>query len=164
MPSTPEPSALRVDAGEHGGEPVQLSGTYYPAADGLGAARPLLVCLPGGTYNHRYWDLEVDGHPGYSFARDFAARGHDVHLVERADHLGGQLALAATAPERGEWAHLVEDLAGALDGVRVSLGTEADAALLADEVPDAVVLATGSAPGRPSWPPRGRTTPGTPSR
>jgi pimeloyl-ACP methyl ester carboxylesterase len=78
LPSTREPAALRVDAGTHGGEPVQLSGAYYPADDGLGAARPLLVCLPGGTYNHRYWDLEVDGHPGYSFAREFTGRGHDV--------------------------------------------------------------------------------------
>jgi pimeloyl-ACP methyl ester carboxylesterase len=117
LPSTREPSALRVDAGEHAGVPVQLSGTYYPAADGLGAARPLLVCLPGGTYNHRYWDLEVEGHEGYSFAREFAGRGHDVVAFdvlgtgassrpERADvSLADQGAAAAAA---------VDQLAGAV--------------------------------------------------
>jgi pimeloyl-ACP methyl ester carboxylesterase len=46
---------------------------------------PLLFCLPGGSYTKAYWHLEVPGHPGYSFAEHFAARGM---LVVAVDHLG----------------------------------------------------------------------------
>ena len=45
----------------------------------------VLVCEPGGTYDKRYWHLEVPGHPGYSFAEDLAARGV---VVVALDHLG----------------------------------------------------------------------------
>lgn len=67
---------LRVDVGDLAGEPVSLAGTYFPPADR--PARPVLVCLPGGTYNHRYFDLEVPDASRYSFAREMSARGFPV--------------------------------------------------------------------------------------
>lgn len=48
-------------------------------------ATAVLVCLAGGTYDKHYWHLEVDGHPGYSFAEHLAAAGFIVIAV---DHLG----------------------------------------------------------------------------
>lgn len=50
-----------------------------------GTPRSVLLCLPGGTYDKRYWHLDVPGHPGYSFAEHLAAQGH---LVIALDHLG----------------------------------------------------------------------------
>jgi pimeloyl-ACP methyl ester carboxylesterase len=117
LPPASEPTGLRVDAGEHGGAPVQLSGTHYAAADGLGAARPLLVCLPGGTYNHHYWDLEVDGHPGYSFARHFAARGYDVvafDVLGTGDSSRPERVEVGLADQAAAAAAAVDQLAGAV--------------------------------------------------
>jgi pimeloyl-ACP methyl ester carboxylesterase len=68
---------LRVSVGDLAGEPAWLAGTYFPPALDRPAA-PVLVCLPGGTYNHRYFDLEVPGSSSYSFARDSSARGFPV--------------------------------------------------------------------------------------
>jgi pimeloyl-ACP methyl ester carboxylesterase len=48
-------------------------------------ARALLVCLPGGSYDWRYWHFDVEGHPGYSFAEHLAGRGYVVVAVS---HLG----------------------------------------------------------------------------
>lgn len=47
-------------------------------------AKAMLLCLPGGTYDKRYWHLEVPGHPGYSFAEHLAGQGY---LVVALDHL-----------------------------------------------------------------------------
>lgn len=54
----------------------ELAATYYPPAVDRG--RPLLVCVPGGTYNRRYFDLDVTGHTGYSFASHATAQGYPV--------------------------------------------------------------------------------------
>jgi pimeloyl-ACP methyl ester carboxylesterase len=43
------------------------------------------VCLPGGTCNRSYFDLQVPGHDGYSFARHASAAGFPVVAF---DHLG----------------------------------------------------------------------------
>jgi pimeloyl-ACP methyl ester carboxylesterase len=48
-------------------------------------ATAVLVCLAGGTYDKRYWHLEVPGHRGYSFAEHMADLGY---LVVALDHLG----------------------------------------------------------------------------
>ena len=47
-------------------------------------AKAVLLCLPGGTYDKRYWHLEVPGHPGYSFAEHLTGQGY---LVVALDHL-----------------------------------------------------------------------------
>jgi pimeloyl-ACP methyl ester carboxylesterase len=72
---------LRVDLGRAtpSGEAEHLAGTWFPATSPAAERdRPVLVCLPGGTYNHRYYDLEVPGRTGYSFARHAAERGFPV--------------------------------------------------------------------------------------
>ena len=68
--------------------------------------------------------LVIGGGPaGLAAAAEAAERGHEVHLVERSDRLGGQLARAAAAPERSELANVVADLAHRCQsaGVRVWL-------------------------------------------
>lgn len=56
------------------GDGLALAGTYFPPQTPE-RDRPVLVCLPGGTYTRGYFDLDV---PGYSFARDAAERGFAV--------------------------------------------------------------------------------------
>lgn len=58
---------------------------FLPPKARLGAATRLLVCLPGGTYDKRYYHMEIPGHPGYSMAERLAQAGHVVLSV---DHWG----------------------------------------------------------------------------
>jgi 2,4-dienoyl-CoA reductase-like NADH-dependent reductase (Old Yellow Enzyme family) len=75
-----------------------------------------------------------------------AARGHAVTVYERRDRAGGHLADLATLPTRGGWRRAVEDLLAELarSGAELRLGTEVDRALIEEESPDLVLLATGS--------------------
>jgi 2,4-dienoyl-CoA reductase-like NADH-dependent reductase (Old Yellow Enzyme family) len=70
--------------------------------------------------------------------------GADVTVYERADRLGGALALAAAAPHRRGWQRLLDYYGNGLarHGVELLLGTEPDATTLAEY--DAIVVATGS--------------------
>jgi alpha-beta hydrolase superfamily lysophospholipase len=76
--------ALRLDVSDAIGEQASLAATYHPARGGA-AARALLVCLPGGTYSREYWDLNIPGRHGYSFA-DFATE--NGYAVVTIDPLG----------------------------------------------------------------------------
>jgi NADPH-dependent 2,4-dienoyl-CoA reductase/sulfur reductase-like enzyme len=98
--------------------------------------------------------LVVGGGPaGLRAAAAAARRGHAVTLVEREHRLGGALALAGAAPGRDGLLDLVRTAAAECvrAGVEVRTGAAADAALIAAERPDAVVLATGARPQRPAW-------------
>lgn len=81
-----EPRTLTFDVSDAIGTGETLTQTAWlftppePAS-----AKAILLCLPGGTYDKRYWHLEVPGHPGYSFAEHLAAAGYVVVAV---DHLG----------------------------------------------------------------------------
>lgn len=81
-------------------------------------------------------------------ARVAAERGHNVTLIEQADALGGQITLAAQAPQRDQIAGITRWYALELArlGVDVRLGTRADAALIRDEQPEVCILATGGQP------------------
>ena len=94
------------------------------------------------------------GPAGMEAARTLALRGHRVTLYEKADKLGGQLALAAVPPGRGEFARAIGYMSNELErtGVRVHLGTEVTSDTVAREKPDAVVVATGATPLRPDLP------------
>jgi mycofactocin system FadH/OYE family oxidoreductase 2 len=101
----------------------------------------------------------VGGGPGGLQAAVTAAeRGHRVTLFERAGRVGGQVSVAASAPGRAEFGAIAASLAAraARLGVRVRTGQEVSAGFLLAEAPDAVVLATGSRPGRPGWARGGR--------
>ncbi|WP_372681303.1 FAD-dependent oxidoreductase [Desulfosarcina sp.] len=96
--------------------------------------------------------MVVGGGPaGMSAALAAHERGHQVTLFESADRLGGQLFLAAAPPGRSEFASLARDLARqvALAGFPVRLNCAVDKALIRDEAPDAVILATGAIPLSP---------------
>ncbi|HEY0226459.1 MAG TPA: alpha/beta hydrolase [Mycobacterium sp.] len=79
--STQLGSPMRLDVSEAVGEQASLAATYYPSRS-RGADGALLVCLPGGTYSREYWDLNIPGHAGYSFA-DFATEnGYAVLTID----------------------------------------------------------------------------------
>jgi NADPH-dependent 2,4-dienoyl-CoA reductase/sulfur reductase-like enzyme len=111
-------------------------GTVIPAA----AARRVLVV--GG------------GPAGMEAARVLTERGHRVTILERDDHLGGALRIAARAPGWEAYATAVDWLARQLTRlkVEVQLGVTATATRVLAERPDAVVVATGAEPRRPRLP------------
>ncbi|MBI4299648.1 MAG: FAD-dependent oxidoreductase, partial [Chloroflexi bacterium] len=91
--------------------------------------------------------MVVGGGPaGMEAALVAADRGHDVTLYEKGAELGGLLFAASV----GQGKEQVEEfrkylaLGVARTGVKVKLGTAVDAALVAKEKPDAVVVAVGS--------------------
>ncbi|SBR45726.1 dimethylglycine demethylation protein DgcA [Halomonas sp. HL-93] len=91
----------------------------------------------------------VGGGPGgMEAARVAAERGHDVTLFEAADALGGQITIAAQAPQRDQIAGITRWFQLELARLKVDLrlGTRADEATLLDLRPDIVVLATGGQP------------------
>lgn len=88
----------------------------------------------------------VGGGPaGLEAARVTRARGHDVVLFEKDDAVGGQINLAARAPQREQMAGIVRwfDMETRRLGVERRMGTEASADMILGEMPDIVVLATG---------------------
>ena len=88
----------------------------------------------------------VGGGPGgLEAARVARARGHEVVLFERNEAVGGQINLAAKAPQREQMAGIVRwfDMETRRLGVDRRMGTEATAAMILGEAPDIVVLATG---------------------
>ena len=99
------------------------------------AATPARVLVVGG------------GPAGLEAARRAAQLGHDVHLSERADRLGGALHLAAGTPGLAHMSRLADWYTGELQrlGVTVSLGTEVGTADDLAGVPvDHLILATGA--------------------
>ena len=96
--------------------------------------------------------LVAGGGPGGMKAAAVAAeRGHDVTLYEAGPQLGGQALLAQLLPGRAEFGGIVTNLARemALAGVEVVRNTTVDAALVARDAPDAVIVATGARARRP---------------
>jgi alpha-beta hydrolase superfamily lysophospholipase len=76
---------LRIDvtpAAQALGEPAHIAaGLLLPS--GPQPPHALLVCLPGGATNRRYFDLPTpQGHPEASFARAMAARGFAVAWLD----------------------------------------------------------------------------------
>jgi NADPH-dependent 2,4-dienoyl-CoA reductase/sulfur reductase-like enzyme len=88
------------------------------------------------------------GPAGLEFARTAALRGHQVSLHEASQRLGGQVAMAASAPHRKDLGAIVHWLAEELDtlGVDIHLNSPVDAERVAQENPDLLVVATGTMP------------------
>ncbi|MGV8853909.1 MAG: FAD-dependent oxidoreductase [Devosia sp.] len=88
----------------------------------------------------------VGGGPGgLEAARVARSRGHDVVLFEKQDAVGGQINLAAKAPQREQMAGIVRwfDMETKRLGVDRRMGQAATAEMILAEAPDIVVLATG---------------------
>jgi 2,4-dienoyl-CoA reductase (NADPH2) len=99
----------------------------------------------------------VGGGPaGMEAARVAALRGHQVTLYEKEGKLGGLLPLATMI--KGADIEDLPEICRYLDrqvrkaGVKVRCGTEADAALIEREKPDAVIIAAGGLPATPNLP------------
>ena len=91
----------------------------------------------------------VGGGPaGLEAARVCALRGHEVVLFEALDHLGGQVALAATAAWRREIGGVTDWLGGEVHhlDVDIRLSVRADHNAVMDLNPAVVVIATGGLP------------------
>jgi 2,4-dienoyl-CoA reductase-like NADH-dependent reductase (Old Yellow Enzyme family) len=96
--------------------------------------------------------MVVGGGPGGLKAAAVAAeRGHDVTLLEASTRLGGQANYAARLPQRAEFGGIVTNLEGEARraGVRIETGARVDAARIASDRPDAVIVATGARPRIP---------------
>jgi dimethylglycine catabolism A len=97
----------------------------------------------------------VGGGPGgLEAARMAALRGHRVLLFEKSGQLGGQVVIAAQAPQREALAGITRWLERQVreHGVELWLNTEATVESVLAERPDAVIVATGGRPFRPDLP------------
>lgn len=85
------------------------------------------------------------GPAGLAAATTLAERGHEVHLYEAADRIGGQFNMARRIPGKEEFAETLRYFARRLDatGVQLHLGTRVTADGLLAEKFDGVILATG---------------------
>ncbi len=98
----------------------------------------------------------VGGGPGgLMAATEAAAAGHTVTLLERADRVGGQMAVAAHGPGFGGSARELLAWLGSRaerGGVELRLGVEGTLEAVQLLNPDAVVVATGARPYLPALP------------
>jgi NADPH-dependent 2,4-dienoyl-CoA reductase/sulfur reductase-like enzyme len=95
----------------------------------------------------------VGGGPaGMEAARTLAGRGHEVILFEKGARLGGLLWQASGAPFKAdlrkylEWSIRMTEQCPNID---VRLSTEATPEMIAEENPDALIIAVGAAPSIP---------------
>jgi len=99
--------------------------------------------------------LVIGGGPaGMEAARISALRGHNVTLIEKKPHLGGNLISAAGVYFKNEICHFTLYLSNAISkaGVDVILNTEANESNILELNPDAVIVASGSSPVIPEIP------------
>src|SRR5258708_13545862 len=85
------------------------------------------------------------GPAGLEAARVAKSRGHDVVLFEKNDYVGGQIMLAAKAPQREQMAGIVRwfDMETKRLGVDRRLGVAPDDKMIIADKPSLVVRATG---------------------
>ena len=91
----------------------------------------------------------IGGGPGgMEAARVAALRGHDVHLFEKMDVLGGQLRYAHIPPGREEIVNVISFLENQIKklNVNIELSKKVDTATINKLKPDVVIAATGGVP------------------
>jgi 2,4-dienoyl-CoA reductase-like NADH-dependent reductase (Old Yellow Enzyme family) len=89
----------------------------------------------------------VGGGPaGMKAAAVAAERGHETHLYEASDRLGGQVLLAQSVPGREEFGGVIDNLRKEIDktGVQVHLRSTVTAEMLIQRRPDLSIIATGA--------------------
>jgi 2,4-dienoyl-CoA reductase (NADPH2) len=94
------------------------------------------------------------GPAGLAASTTLAERGHEVHLFDSAERIGGQFNMARRIPGKEEFAETLRYFDRRLQatGVQVHLGTRVDAAMLTAGGYDGVILATGVLPRLPGIP------------
>ncbi|MEW5980234.1 MAG: FAD-dependent oxidoreductase [Acidobacteriota bacterium] len=105
------------------------------------AEKPKRVVVAGG------------GPAGLMSAVTAARRGHKVVLLENEREFGGQILLGAQTPDKGDFARVVSSLVqqARSAGAILKGGVRATAESVEAEHPDAVIVATGAHPSRPSF-------------
>ena len=91
----------------------------------------------------------IGGGPGgMEAARVTALRGHDVHLFEKMDVLGGQLRYAHIPPGREEIVNVISFLENQIKklNVNIELSNKVDTVTINKMKPDVVIAATGGVP------------------
>ena len=93
------------------------------------------------------------GLAGLEAARLARMRGFAVTIWERAAGAGGQILLAAAAPQRTSFASAIDFYLRQLAawGIELKLGMTATPEAVDEFDPDVVVVATGSVPAMPAW-------------
>ncbi|WP_025821689.1 NADH:flavin oxidoreductase [Shewanella marina] len=96
------------------------------------------------------------GPAGMEAARVCAERGHKVTLIEKGAEIGGQITIAAKAPQRDQIAGITRwfNLELARLGVDIKLNTEANESMLREMAADVIILAVGGEPflqQNPKW-------------
>ena len=88
------------------------------------------------------------GIAGMECALHLKERGHEPILMEKSDHLGGQLTTAAAAPGKEEFSRAVKDEAELVRraDIKVILNTPVTPSVIKYMKPDEVVIATGAGP------------------
>lgn len=94
------------------------------------------------------------GIAGMEAARVAAERGHEVHVYEKDEKLGGQWVLAAVPPSKEELSSFTVWQKTQLNklGVNIHLNTELTEKVVEEVNPDAVIIATGAEPFVPNIP------------
>lgn len=88
------------------------------------------------------------GPAGMEAAISAAMRGHDVHLYEKSNKLGGQWLLAAIPPNKEELNTLTVWQKTQLNklGVKINMNTPLTREILKTETPETLIVATGAKP------------------
>lgn len=92
------------------------------------------------------------GPAGMAAATVAAERGHDVTLFDSGDKIGGQFNIAKTIPGKEEFYETIRYFNKRVEvtGVKLSMNTRVDAALIRDQGFNEVLLATGISPRTPA--------------
>ena len=106
------------------------------------------------TPKRRKFAVVGAGAAGIAAATVLGERGHEVHLFEASDKVGGQLNMAASIPGKEEFHEMLKYFRRKLEvtGVNVHFNTRAEAATLVSGAYDEVFLATGVTPRDPQIP------------
>ncbi|MBP6184417.1 MAG: NADPH-dependent 2,4-dienoyl-CoA reductase [Saprospiraceae bacterium] len=94
------------------------------------------------------------GPAGLACATTAAARGYEVHLYEKNDHIGGQFQLARRIPGKEEYGETIRYFGEKIkeSGVTLHLSSPVTASLFSAQQWDAVILAAGVRPRTPDIP------------